>query len=231
MEYDTTYKIKVKVKDAAGNEAESEEKEVKTPAKPAPTTDTLAPTITKVEAQANETENKILVRATAEDAAETEDSLSTGIAGYAFSKDDGTTWTDWQESAEYLFEDLEYDTTYKIKVKVKDNAGNEAESEEYQVKTVAENNSYDVKIGDVTGDNMINARDKLAVARHIAIMYDPVLKERYGDKWELKGDNLKAADVDENGIINAVDKLRIARYIAVNIDDVLARNTSKLENI
>lgn len=77
-------------------------------------------TAPKLEIKTTKTTKSITVTAISED----EDS---GIYGYRFSKDNGKTWTEYQESAEYTFDDLYGDlggTTHNIKVQVKDNAGN-----------------------------------------------------------------------------------------------------------
>ena len=48
------------------------------------------------------------------------------VAGYAFSKDNGATWSAWQSAAEYTMTGLTKLTSYSFRHKVKDAAGNEA---------------------------------------------------------------------------------------------------------
>lgn len=71
------------------------------------------------------TTNSIEINANTEDAETTEEYGSSGIYGYAFSIDDGKTWTDIQESGTYKFENLKQTTEYKVKVKAVDIVGNE----------------------------------------------------------------------------------------------------------
>ena len=58
------------------------------------------------------------------DAAAANGSGSSGIAGYRFSKDNGSTWTAYQTSGTYTWDNLPQTTNYTIKVEAKDNAGN-----------------------------------------------------------------------------------------------------------
>ena len=73
------------------------------------------------------TTNSITVKANATDKSETSKSGASGIEGYRFSKDDGNTWTEYQTSGIYTFDNMlkniEGDT-YNIKVQVKDRAQN-----------------------------------------------------------------------------------------------------------
>ena len=58
------------------------------------------------------------------DAAAANGSGSSGIAGYRFSLDNGSTWTAYQNKGEYTWDKLQQTTNYTIKVEAKDNAGN-----------------------------------------------------------------------------------------------------------
>ena len=70
------------------------------------------------------TTNSITVTASTTDQAKTTDYGSSGIAGYRFSKDNGSTWTAYQTSGTYTFKELTQNQSYTIKVETKDNAGN-----------------------------------------------------------------------------------------------------------
>ena len=85
--------------------------------------DKLAPE--KFTPQVSSTSDSITISATATDAATTDDYKTTGIGGYSFSKDNGATWTEYQESGNYKYSGLTQNTKYNIKVKAKDNVGNE----------------------------------------------------------------------------------------------------------
>ncbi len=74
------------------------------------------------------TTNTITVTASTTDKEKTNDYKCSGIEGYRFSKDNGTSWTDYQESGTYKFENLTQSTTYSIKVEAKDKAGNTKQS-------------------------------------------------------------------------------------------------------
>ena len=73
------------------------------------------------------TENSITVTASSTDKTATSEYGNSGIQGYQFSKDNGESWEPEtvQTSGSYTFTGLTEDTTYNIKVKVVDNAGNE----------------------------------------------------------------------------------------------------------
>lgn len=73
---------------------------------------------------ATSTTKSITVTASTTDAAAANGSGSSGIAGYRFSKDNGNTWTAYQNKGEYTWDKLQQTTNYTIKVEAKDNAGN-----------------------------------------------------------------------------------------------------------
>ena len=77
------------------------------------------------------TENSITVTANSTDRPETPEYSNSGIKGYQFSKDNGSTWepTTPQASGTYTFSNLTANTSYTLKVKAIDNAGNEKEIE------------------------------------------------------------------------------------------------------
>ena len=70
------------------------------------------------------TTNSITVTANTEDQEKTEDYATSGIAGYSF-KIDEEDWTTYQKEGEYTFEKLTQGTEHTIKIKAKDNVGNE----------------------------------------------------------------------------------------------------------
>ena len=71
---------------------------------------------------------KITVTATDKEATGTDG--KSGIRGYKFSKDGGSSWTEEQTSNVYTFGRLTPGASYRIKVKAIDNAGNEIDSQE-----------------------------------------------------------------------------------------------------
>ena len=74
------------------------------------------------------TTNSIVVEGNTTDAESTSTDGSSGIRGYRFSKDNGASWTEEQTSGRYVFTGLNAGTSYPIKVKAIDNAGNERET-------------------------------------------------------------------------------------------------------
>lgn len=73
---------------------------------------------------ATSTTKSITVKASTTDASKTKESGSSGIAGYRFSLDNGSTWTAYQDGGTYTWNNLSQTTNYTIKVEAKDNAGN-----------------------------------------------------------------------------------------------------------
>ena len=88
--------------------------------------------------------NSIKITVEATDKEQTNESACSGIAGYRFSKDNGVTYTKWQEEKVYTFTELEKGTTYNIKIQVKDYAENITEKE-ISVKTPRIVNAGDIK--------------------------------------------------------------------------------------
>ena len=70
------------------------------------------------------TTNSITIEANTTDQEKTSDDGCSGIAGYRFSKDNGTNWTDWQTSGTYTYNGLIQNNSYEIKIEVKDKAEN-----------------------------------------------------------------------------------------------------------
>ena len=76
---------------------------------------------------ATTTTNRITIKGGTTDQSETEAYASSGIGKYYFSKDDGETWepTEGQQETSYTFSGLIQNTTYPLRIKAVDNAGNE----------------------------------------------------------------------------------------------------------
>ena len=74
------------------------------------------------------TTNSIVVEGNTTDEERTGTDGSSGIRGYRFSKDNGYSWTGEQVSGTYTFSGLTSGTSYQVKVKAIDNAGNERET-------------------------------------------------------------------------------------------------------
>jgi len=74
------------------------------------------------------TDNSITIEAFTTDCEETDESSSSGIGGYSFSKDNGLNWTEYQENGKYIFNELIPGETYIIKVRVRDKSANETVS-------------------------------------------------------------------------------------------------------
>ena len=89
--------------------------------------DRLQPNIFVPSVKEMTTKLEITANTTDKDAT-TKDGKS-GIKGYKFSKDNGSSWTDMKSEGKYIFDNLKSGTTYPIKVKAIDNAGNEIETD------------------------------------------------------------------------------------------------------
>ncbi len=74
------------------------------------------------------TTNSITVQGNTTDEEGTQTDGSSGIRGYKFSKDNGRSWTEEQESGIYTFTGLNSGDNYQIKIKATDKAGNERET-------------------------------------------------------------------------------------------------------
>lgn len=88
---------------------------------------------------ATSTINSITITGATEDAKATNEYGNSGIAKYYFSKDNGATWVESKEEKKtsYTFNDLEENTSYNLKMKAVDKAGNEKISEILIMKTKA----------------------------------------------------------------------------------------------
>lgn len=74
---------------------------------------------------ATSTTNSITLTGSTTDAEKTSTNGSSGIQAYYFSKDNGATWVGGTESTSYTFTGLSQETTYSLRMKAVDNAGNE----------------------------------------------------------------------------------------------------------
>ena len=74
--------------------------------------------------ESSKTTNSIKVIANTEDHEKTDEYAMSGEVSYSFSQD-GTTWSGYQTSGEYTFNDLTQNKKYIIQIKAKDKVGNE----------------------------------------------------------------------------------------------------------
>ena len=88
--------------------------------------DRLAPNIFAPTVKA--TKNRLEITASTTDKEATTKDGKSGIKGYKFSKDNGSNWTGLITEGRYTYDNLQSGTTYPIKVKAIDNAGNETET-------------------------------------------------------------------------------------------------------
>lgn len=72
--------------------------------------------------------NRLEISANTTDKEATTKDGKSGIKGYKFSKDNGISWTNLKTEGVYIYSNLNSGTTYPIKVKAIDNAGNEIET-------------------------------------------------------------------------------------------------------
>lgn len=101
----------------------------------------------------NTTTKSILVKVATTDQEENEISGKSGDIKYRFSKDNGQSWTEYQESGNYEFDKLYGDlggTTYNIKVQATDKAGNNTNSE-IQASTIINSEYYCNTKGELLG--------------------------------------------------------------------------------
>ena len=80
-----------------------------------------------------------------------------------------------------------------------------------------------LKIGDITGDGIIDSRDTLRILEHIAASAITKIQQKHPD-WILTGEKLKCADINQDGIIDSRDTLRELEYIAATTIPAIAQN-------
>ncbi|MBR0426906.1 MAG: Ig-like domain-containing protein [Clostridia bacterium] len=79
-----------------------------------------------------------------------------------------------------------------------------------------------LKIGDITGDGIIDSRDTLRILEHIAASAITKIQQKHPD-WILTGEKLKCADINQDGIIDSRDTLRELEYIAATTIPAIAQ--------
>ena len=144
------------------------------------TIDDTAPTITSVEGNPSEwTKEDVTLTVTASD------NLS-GIKEYSF--DGGETWQ--KENTKTYSQN-----TNGIVIKVRDNVGNEVESDPINITKIIK-----LEKGDANGDGKVDFKDMLAINKHR-------LKKKL-----LTGEKLIVADVNDDGEVDFKDMLKINKY-------------------
>ena len=96
------------------------------------------------------------------------------------------------------------DKKYGTKVTIKDTKGNEVKEGNIGTgyKITIDNNEYTaIKLGDMTGDGIINSGDLLKIVKHIRKLKT------------LTGAELSAADMNNDGKVDSGDLLKIVKYI------------------
>ena len=126
--------------------------------------DPIKPTITKLEEVVSEKQNgSITFEVEAEDTGDAEE--KSGIDKYSYSID-GINWSAWEEhKAKYKIENLKADTVYKVRVRVKDKAGN---VEEKSVNIKTKNDCYTINsTGYITGYDFAACPKDLVIPNQI----------------------------------------------------------------
>ncbi len=113
------------------------------------------------------TTNSITLTGNTIDAEKTQQNECSGIAKYYFSNNDGATWVPeaGQINTSYTFSGLSSGTTYNLKMKAVDNAGNEIITERIQKTT-------NKPISILRAGNYVNYIDKTGTTRKCIVLYD-----------------------------------------------------------
>ena len=116
---------------------------------------------------ATSTTNSITLTGSTTDAEKTETDGCSGIDKYYFSKDDGATWepSAGQTTATYTFSGLDSGTTYDLKMKAVDNAGNEVITNTISKETIK-------TISNLKAGEYVNYIDKNGTTRKCIVLYD-----------------------------------------------------------
>ncbi|MBS6252502.1 MAG: hypothetical protein KH434_04650, partial [Clostridium sp.] len=149
----------------------------------------------------SKTTNTITVECTTTDKEATTKDGKSGIKGYKFSKDNGSTWTDIKAEGRYVFENLKAGITYPIKVKAIDNAGNE-------ISTNTINTTIEEEITVPDGEGRINfEKDPNGWTRGPVRVQISTGEQGYGIEYSLDGSKYTSysapIEVSENKIIYA----------------------------
>ncbi|MCI8384612.1 MAG: hypothetical protein HFJ33_07145 [Clostridia bacterium] len=113
------------------------------------------------------TTNSITLTGYTMDTEKTQENGSSGIAKYYFSNDDGLSWVpdNGQIDTSYIFSGLVSGTTYNLKMKAVDNAGNEMITDAIQKTT-------NKPLSILKEGNYVNYKDKEGTTRKCIVLYD-----------------------------------------------------------
>ena len=174
---------------------------------------TFAPTIKGIKNRLEITASTIDKEATAKDG-------KSGIKGYKFSKDNGSNWTGLITEGKYTYENLQPGTTYPIKVKAVDNAGNEVE-------TNTTNGTTEEEITVPDGEGRISfAKDPNEWTRGQVRVEISTREQGYGIEYSLDGSKYTSysapIEVSENKIIYArlTKNGKTGKSATYNVDNI-----------
>ena len=168
----------------------------------------------------SKTTNTITVECTTTDKEATTKDGKSGIKGYKFSKDNGSTWTDIKAEGRYVFENLKAGITYPIKVKAIDNAGNE-------ISTNTINTTIEEEITVPDGEGRINfEKDPNGWTRGPVRVQISTDEQGYGIEYSLDGSKYTSysapIEVSENKIIYArlTKNGKTGKSATYNVDNI-----------
>ena len=168
----------------------------------------------------SKTTNTITVECTTTDKEATTKDGKSGIKGYKFSKDNGSTWTDIKAEGRYVFENLKAGITYPIKVKAIDNAGNE-------ISTNTINTTIEEEITVPDGEGRINfEKDPNGWTRGPVRVQISTGEQGYGIEYSLDGSKYTSysapIEVSENKIIYArlTKNGKTGKSATYNVDNI-----------
>ena len=127
------------------------------------------------------TNNSITLTGSTTDAAKTATNASSGIKAYYFSKDNGATWlpTGGQTGTSYTFSGLASGTTYNLKMKAVDNAGNE-------VITATISKMTSKLVSDLKAGEYVNYIDKNGTTIKCIALYDTQYNKTHGTNYGVQ---------------------------------------------
>ena len=174
---------------------------------------TFAPTV-------KGTKNRLEITANTTDKEATAKDGKSGIKGYKFSKDNGSSWTGLITEGRYTYENLQSGTTYPIKVKAVDNAGNEVE-------TNTTNGTTEEEITVPDGEGRISfAKDPNEWTRGQVRVEISTREQGYGIEYSLDGSKYTSysvpIEVSENRIIYArlTKNGKAGKSATYNVDNI-----------